>query len=211
MARSGPLSAAPAPRPQRRDAHANRARILRAARDLIAERGPEGLTVSAVAHRAGINRTTAYQHFRTRDELVAAAMADLAGELSALFVDKRPLDEQIDRISEFCLDHPEIARLWMYQLLSETLSPGDRGWGLYQSQLGELVSGPQAKPGIDPEMLGRILVSASLVWSLLARMTTPDEASAREANKRFTRELKRLLLYGVLEPDHWPELVENVK
>ena len=32
--------------------------------------GPEALTVSSVARAAGLNRTTAYQHFRTRDELV---------------------------------------------------------------------------------------------------------------------------------------------
>jgi len=61
----------PVPRRERRsDFQHTRRRIVEAARRLMGERGPESLTVSAVAHAAAINRTTAYQHFRTRDELV---------------------------------------------------------------------------------------------------------------------------------------------
>jgi len=34
--------------------------------------GPEGLSLSEVAHQAGVNRGTAYQHFETRDKLIKA-------------------------------------------------------------------------------------------------------------------------------------------
>ena len=53
-------------RPLRRDAQESRATLLAAARELAAEEGLEALTVVAVAQRAGLNRSTAYQHFRSR-------------------------------------------------------------------------------------------------------------------------------------------------
>ena len=46
--------------PRRRNPASTREAILAAARELMAERGPEGMTISEVAHRAGINRGTAY-------------------------------------------------------------------------------------------------------------------------------------------------------
>ena len=66
------------PRRRRSDFDRNRTRLLAAARRLVAEHGPESLTVSEVAHQAGLNRTTAYQHFRSRDELVGAVLEEMA-------------------------------------------------------------------------------------------------------------------------------------
>lgn len=75
---------APAPpRRRRSDFDRNRERLLVAARLLVAERGPDSLTISEVAHRAGLNRTTAYQHFRTRDALVTAVLEAMGDELEA--------------------------------------------------------------------------------------------------------------------------------
>ena len=85
MPGSPPLAA----RARRADFQRTRQRILEAARALMAERGPESLTVSAVAHAAGINRTTAYQHFRTRDELVAAVTAEVIQEIGARIAEPR--------------------------------------------------------------------------------------------------------------------------
>ena len=83
--------AQPAARILRADARANAEKILASARALLSERGPEGLTVSEVAHRAGVNRSTAYQHFRTRDDLVAAVMAEIGREVTALLRQERPI------------------------------------------------------------------------------------------------------------------------
>ena len=80
-----PRAAHLAPRRARRiDYQRTRRRILDAARPLMAERGPESLTVSAVARAAELNRTTAYQHFRTRDELVGAVTDELTAEVGAV-------------------------------------------------------------------------------------------------------------------------------
>jgi AcrR family transcriptional regulator len=54
---------------------AARARILRATRAVLAERGLAA-TVDDVAEAAGVNRRTVFRHFTTRDALFAAAVAD---------------------------------------------------------------------------------------------------------------------------------------
>ena len=47
-------------RHERSDAVANRARILSAARRLVAEQGPEALTMQAVASAAGVGKATVF-------------------------------------------------------------------------------------------------------------------------------------------------------
>lgn len=56
----------------RTDASQNRARILDAARELYAAKGP-GVTMRAIARRAGLGVATLYRHFPTRGALVVAA------------------------------------------------------------------------------------------------------------------------------------------
>ena len=86
-------------RTRRRDYRSSRERLLRTARELMAERGPAAVTVSEVAHRAALNRTTAYQHFRTRDELVAAVFADLANDVARMLVAPMPIGADVAQVS----------------------------------------------------------------------------------------------------------------
>src|SRR5713101_2056553 len=88
----------PARTRRRRNPRATYQSILDAARKLMAERGPEGLTVSEVAHRAAVNRTTAYQHFRTRDQVVNAVVGRLSSEVKRILESEMSLGERIDHI-----------------------------------------------------------------------------------------------------------------
>src|SRR6185436_6344822 len=99
---------APLQRARRSDFQRTRERIVEAARRLMGERGPESLTVSAVAHAAGINRTTAYQHFRTRDDLVRAVTEEVVEEVRAFIEARRPILEHIDAIAAYFLERPEL-------------------------------------------------------------------------------------------------------
>src|SRR5262245_11759864 len=136
-------------RPRRSDFLRTRQRIVEAARRLMGERGPESLTVSAVAHTAGINRTTAYQHFRTRDELVRAVTEDLIQEIGTFLGTRRPMIEHIDSIIEYFFEHPEYARLTIYWLLSDSLIPR-AGMEQFLNEMRELV----ADSDVDPDMRG---------------------------------------------------------
>jgi len=176
----------------------------------MAERGPEGLTVSAVARAAEINRTTAYQHFRTRDELVAAVTADLVREVATVIGRPGALADRIDHVAAYFVDHPEIARLALHLLLTENPFPRE-AWGPYLEEMRALAASGGAHPDVDPEMLAHVLMSVALLWPLHARIAGDDEAATRAATRRFTRELKRLLLYGLFRPEACPDLVASVE
>ncbi len=192
-------------RPQRSDARSSRAALLKAARALFAERGPEALTVVAVAKRAGLNRSTAYQHFRTREELVAAVGKAFEEEVQAMFREPRGFGEQIDFFVHYFRDHPDIARLWMFQLLTHRGGIG-AGWDDYLAAMEQLAESPRSQDGIDPEMLGVVGMTSALVWSLMARQRCANNDDAIAETQRFARELKRLFLFGALRPDAWPEM-----
>ncbi|WP_051790977.1 TetR/AcrR family transcriptional regulator [Amycolatopsis jejuensis] len=59
----------------RQDAVEKRDRILGAARRVFAE-GGQDVTMTRIAHRAGVSLATVYRRFPTREQLVAAAFAD---------------------------------------------------------------------------------------------------------------------------------------
>lgn len=52
------------------------AAVMDAARDLLVELGPDGLTVDAVVARSGVAKSTVYRHWKNRDDLVADVFAD---------------------------------------------------------------------------------------------------------------------------------------
>jgi AcrR family transcriptional regulator len=67
-----PLAMAEQDPRERRDAAANRLRILEAARRLLADHGPEALTMDAVAAAAGVGKGTLFRRFGNRAGLAAA-------------------------------------------------------------------------------------------------------------------------------------------
>src|SRR5919202_299124 len=58
-------------RRERKDAQRNMERVLRAAHDLFAERGPD-VTMEEVARRAGVGVGTIYRRFPSKEHLFAA-------------------------------------------------------------------------------------------------------------------------------------------
>jgi len=59
------------------------AAIRRALRDLVAEQGFHGTSMSAVGKAAGVATGTAYVHYESKEELVYATYLELKAELSA--------------------------------------------------------------------------------------------------------------------------------
>lgn len=198
---SGPGAA----RARVRDPHATRALILAAAREMMAEQGPGGLTVSDVARRAGVNRGTAYQHFPTRERLVAAVLDDLGRGTKRLLDATAPpsLDARIDATVEHFVADRELVRLSLFRMLDGIPHPSEELWGDYLARVRQLTASAGARPGADPEMLAVILLGATLLWSLRVQSggARPDET------QRYLRELKRVMLYGVLRPERNRDVV----
>ena len=195
----------------RSDAKASRARLLVAAKELVAEDGLDALTVVGVAKRAGLNRSTAYQHFPDREHLVDAVGAQFTRELRSLFSEPRELGDQMDFFVRHFQENPDIARLWMFHLLRDAPTVSKPGWDEYVKALDRLAASPKSQDGIDAEMLCVIAMTSSLVWSMMVRERTDDAESARRETDRFARELKRLFLHGALRPEAWPELARQLE
>jgi AcrR family transcriptional regulator len=64
-----------------RDGRADRA-ILFATLELMAEHGVDGLRTDDVAHRAKVGKATIYRRYRSKEELVAAAVGALVSEIT---------------------------------------------------------------------------------------------------------------------------------
>jgi AcrR family transcriptional regulator len=84
-----------ADRPLRADAARNVERILRAARDVYGELGPDA-PVEAVARRAGVGERTLYRRFPTKADLVRAALdQSIAEDLTPAIEDARRADDPL--------------------------------------------------------------------------------------------------------------------
>ena len=66
-----------------------RERILRAARELFYRDGINSVSVDAIATAAGTNKMTVYRQFSSKDELIAAYLAELAAEGEGVWEEAR--------------------------------------------------------------------------------------------------------------------------
>ncbi|MFF2086482.1 TetR/AcrR family transcriptional regulator [Nocardia sp. NPDC058176] len=82
----------PEDKPLRSDAVRNRAALVAAARELFEERGLDA-PLKEIAARAGVAIGTLYNRFPTRDELIAAAVADRVGAGSRIAEQALELDD----------------------------------------------------------------------------------------------------------------------
>ena len=69
------------PRPERADAARNRQQLLATAREMLAESGPDNLTMDALAERSGLGKGTVFRRFHTRAGIFQALLDDSERDL----------------------------------------------------------------------------------------------------------------------------------
>src|SRR5512145_252185 len=87
--------------------------MIEAAVRLISQKGVDSLSISEVARSTGMNRTTLYYHFSSRDALLDAVKAWSAEQLAKAFERTATQQERIDYITRFVLENPELIKLWI--------------------------------------------------------------------------------------------------
>src|ERR1051325_8353660 len=85
---------------------------------LLSEKGPDALSLSELSRVMGINRTTVYYHFHSREDLLAAVKAWSSEQLARALEPFASPAERIDYITRFVLDNPELIRLWIDEFVS---------------------------------------------------------------------------------------------
>ncbi|MBV8682809.1 MAG: TetR/AcrR family transcriptional regulator [Caulobacteraceae bacterium] len=178
----GLLQGEPSPVGGRREAgKAERRRaIIKAARELIRETGNAGLSMRALAARAGVSLATPYNLFGSKRAIVVAMLQDVR-EFHEQFSAKRPADP-IDRIflaldtaiELYVGDPPFYRTLWTAVfdasegMREEILGPkGDAFW---RGLVDEAAASGALREGVNPNLIGQhldfIRRSAMFEWAV---------------------------------------------
>jgi AcrR family transcriptional regulator len=205
-----------------RDPEGTREAILEAAGTRMAKDGPEGLSLSEVAHVAGVNRGTAYQHFETRDKLVKATAewvseklfrnvfgdATKPGERAIEQVDVAALT---DRLADFAMDNPELCQGWLLQVLSSPEPSDDPFWREYEGSQERFAATELAQDHVDTEVLSVIMLAGAFIWPVWARAHAKTAKERRQLARRLSQEMLRISMYGSLRPEHYPEIAQRLE
>lgn len=175
--------------------------VLAAALAELARAGYHGLKIDVVAARAGVNKTTVYRRWPTRQELVRDALLSITTETF------RAPDTGSLRTDMLALArrNAELATRPEHQGLFRIFAAGDADGELaaivralreaFASVPREVLAAAEARgeiaPGIDPTLLFDVFGSA-LNWWLFFERTAPDDAQLER--------LVDLLLHGALPP-----------
>jgi AcrR family transcriptional regulator len=161
---------------------------------LISAKGVDSLSISAVARSMGMNRTTVYYHFSSREALLEAVKAWSAEQLAKAFEPIATQQERIDYITRFVLENPELIKLW----IDEFISPGDiRGRYPHWDALVEGIRTFAADETVDAEVYSVILLTSAIIGPRVFKNSVAPAASIDEVVQRFRAEQQRLL-----EHDH---------
>lgn len=108
------------------------ARLLRAAEQLIEAEGPDALTTTAVAERAGVSPASLYRFFAGRDELIDALLIELLADLERHAEEHEStweiasirdyVDRELDLHVAYYEQHPSLGRLWFRGRVSPVVS-----------------------------------------------------------------------------------------
>jgi AcrR family transcriptional regulator len=171
------------PREQRVD-DAVRGAVL----SLLAERGYQRTTIAAVAERAGVGRGALYRRWRSKGEMVFAAVVhglELGDppQYGSLTGDLEALGERIALLSDSEIAHAAMlgltAELDTDAGLREVLDA--RLWAVERRYLAVIlkraVDRGEIQPGVDPELVRRLLVGAIAIAPIYGGGPT----AAREA------------------------------
>jgi AcrR family transcriptional regulator len=136
--------------------------LIEAAAEILEAEGLAGLTLRAVARRAGVSRQAPYNHFRDADDLVAAvaesAFRDLLRSLEEVWReggDERLLQELGVRYVLFAVSHPARFRVMFGPQLArrgdypDLASAADRVFGLLSRPTGAGASKAGGGPSGD--------------------------------------------------------------
>ena len=211
------------PRKRRsRDPEATREVILEAARTLLSKYGPEAISLSEVAHLAGVNRGTAYQHFETREKLIKAT-ADWASDklFRAAFGDPETVGERrieevdiadlTDRMALFAMENPELCRVWLLQLLASPDPSSDPFWREYEGSIARFARTDLAQPDVDSEALSVMMLAGIFLWPVWAHSRAADAKERERLAYRFAHECLRMSMYGSLRREHFRDIARRLE
>lgn len=193
-----PAAAAKKPRRRNKAFDETHTALIETAVRLVSEKGMEALSLSEVAREAGVNRTTLYYHFESREALIAAVREWSAQQLAVAFTPIGTLEERTRYIARFVIQNPEVIDLWA----EEFLAPGRIAerypeWDRLVKGAGEELRANPATANIDPEVYCTLMLTWAMLGPRVYRNSVRPDVSEEEAIERMTQAQAQLVrLHG---------------
>lgn len=203
---------------RRRNPEVTREEIIAAARTVLASDGPDGLSLSKVAHLAGVNRGTAYQHFETREDLIKATVEwvsrHLVDTVTGRVNGETPLADEshitifdaLTGLAEFAVENPELGRIWLFEILACDNPDDDVFFRHFKESAQAMAESEFSEDDIDAEVLSVIMLAGYFLWPVWVRSRARTKKERRLMAQRMRREVLRLSLHGTLRAEAFPQL-----
>ena len=179
-----------------------RDQILNAAREVIGENGYDRSSVDQIAKRAGLSRSTIYEYFSSKEEILqnsfAAHREELAQDLERRIDRSSPLEAQLTVFFEICLSRVDDNREFFLAIafplpmdeMTASEGPGGSEFALVVKDFNDVVTrilddgvarGELQRPisPSDRNSLGTFIVGA---MGARGRLDTPPSASESAAH-----------------------------
>lgn len=175
-----------------------RAKLLQATIDLVAEKGPEALSLKDAARVAHVSRGVAYQHFKSRDHLLQEARTWMSDRLMDSLVTLRDAstEERIAHVANLVLSHREASTLFIADALAGRVLKADHPlYRLLLEILEEFRLSGRARSDMDVEIMSLIMVGSVGTLIMLSRLRNGGDQD--ELARRFTTEWSKVLHQGI--------------
>lgn len=168
--------------------------LIETAVRLISESGTDALSITALAKAMGINRTTVYYHFDSREALLHAVSSWATAQLAKGMDLNLSRPERIGLISRFALENPELIKLWIDDFVSGSdIRDSYSCWDALVEPTRRTLAEENPGEEIDAEIYCVMLLAASIIGPRVYRNSVNPEASTEEIVARFVREHQRVL------------------
>ncbi len=166
---------------------------------LIAEKGINALSIASLTRAMGINRTTAYYHFETRDALLEEVKVWSLEQLTKGLQLSVPQQERADFITRFVLENPELIKLW----INDFISPGDireryPQWDTLVKATAATFAKRAPDEQVDTEVYCVMMLTSAIIGPLVFMNSVAPASEIDTVIKRFRHEHQRVLKHDGL-------------
>jgi AcrR family transcriptional regulator len=184
-----------------------RAKLLQATIDLIAEKGPDALSLKEAARRANVSRGVAYLHFVDRDELMSKATSWISDQLQEgvrRFDSGAPFHDRTVYTTKLVLEHPEASQLMITAAMAgRDLDRQNPLYRLVVKMLKELRASGRVNHEVDTEILSYIMFGSIASTIMLGAHRKGDDLD--KLAERYTNEWGRILREGIFVREDRPK------
>ena len=166
---------------------------------LISEKGVGSLSIAAIARAMGINRTTVYYHFASRESLLEAVRLWSSEQLAKGLSLAVPQQARMDFITRFVLENPELIKLW----IDDFISAGDIRtryplWDTLVDGMAATFAARMPYEPVDVEVYCVMLLTSAIVGPRVFKNSVNPSSDIETVVKRFRLEQQRLLRHDAL-------------